>query len=69
LELVEGREDVDAESVQTRDTTGIHHLQISLVMVAKVAYPSLEEAGVEAVLRRFHNKCAPQRDANVFQHI
>ena len=67
--MVEGREDVDAESVQTRDTTGIHHLQISVVMVAKVAYPSLVEASVEAVLCRSHNKCAPQCDANVFQHI
>jgi hypothetical protein len=55
LELVEGGEDVDAESVQTRGAKGVHHLQISLVAVARVAYPPLE-MDVEAVLRHLHNK-------------
>ena len=39
--MVEDVEDVDAESMQT---------------VSKVAYPSLEVAGVEVVLHRLHNK-------------
>ncbi len=55
LELVEGKEAVDAASVQTRDTKGIHHLQISWDAVAKVAYPPLE-AAVAAVLRWLHNE-------------
>ena len=53
---MEDVEDVDAESMQTQDATGIHHLQIALVVVSKVAYPSLEVAGVEVVLHRLHNK-------------
>jgi len=34
----------------------IHHLQISWVVVTKVAYPLLEGAGVGVALRRLHNK-------------
>ena len=43
---------VDAESVQTRDATGVHHLQILWVVVTKVAYPPLEGEG----MGRSHNK-------------
>ena len=49
-------EDMDAESVQTREDTVARHLQILWVVVIKVAYPSLEGGGVEAALRRSHNK-------------
>ncbi len=56
LDLEADLEDVDAESVQTREDTGVHHLQILWVGVTKVAYPPLEGEGGEAVLRRSHNK-------------
>ena len=56
LELVEGKEDVDVASMlPMQDAKAIHHLLISLGAVARVACPPLE-VGVEAVLRRLHNK-------------
>ena len=55
MDLEEDMEDVDAESVQTRDATGVHHLQISWVVATKVAYPPLEGGGVEAVLHHSYN--------------
>ena len=41
LELVEGGEDVDTASVQTRDAKGVCYLLILLVAVARVAYPPI----------------------------
>ena len=38
LESVDGEEDVEAASMLTRDTNGVHHLLISLGAVARVAY-------------------------------
>ena len=54
-ELIEGEEDVDAESGQTQDAKGVHLLQTSWDAVAKVDCPSLEVAVAE-LLRRLHNK-------------
>ncbi len=56
LDLEEDVDDVDVENVQTQDATDVHHLQISWVVVTKVAYPPLEGEGMEAVLHSSHNK-------------
>ena len=66
--MVEDVEDVDAESVQTWEDTGVHHLQILWVVVTKVACPPLEGEGVEAVLRRSHNEMRHVMRCHVFQY-
>ena len=64
---MEGEDAVDAASVQTWDAKGVHSLQISWDVVAKVAYPPLE-AAVAAFLYRLHNKMHHVTGADVFQH-